>query len=181
MNSNSLRIVGRLAQVGRDDAFLHIGRNRQIPVPEGTIVIMLGKSSNEYHMVKVAEASIGINKTDLPSEPAPPPSATMATVYGWTWSSYLNLNFKGDQGIVNTPYGMHLREKPNRNSTNLGVVRRGSTVQVLGEKSEGYLRVQVRRADFVGPVNLPGTPSAPETNELRRSLARKRPFSARKI
>ncbi len=165
MNGNSLRIVGRLGQVGRDDAFLHIGRNRQIAVPEGTIVIMSGKFSNEYHLVKVAEASIGINKTDLPSEPAPPPSATVATVYGWTWSSYLNLNFKGDQGIVNTPYGIHLREKPNRTSKNLGVVRRGSTVQVLGEKSEGYLRVQVRRADFVGPVNLPGTPSAPETTK----------------
>ncbi len=165
MNAYSLRIVGKLAQVGRDDAFLHIGRNRQIPVPEGTIVILTGKSSNEYHLVKVAEASIGINKTDLPSEPAQPPSATVATVFGWTWATYLNLNFKGDQGIVNTPYGIHLREQPNKGSLNLGVVRRGSTVQVLGEKSEGYLRVQVRRADFVGPVNLPGTPSAPETSK----------------
>ncbi|MEM9774504.1 MAG: peptidoglycan DD-metalloendopeptidase family protein [Chloroflexota bacterium] len=164
INSNSLRVMGKLAQIARDDAYLHIARNRQIPVPEGTIVIVTGKEARGYYPVKVAEASVGINKTDLPSEPAPPPSATMATVYGWAWSSYLNLNFKGDQGIVNTPYGIHLRSKPTKDSTNIGVIRRGSTVQVLGEKSDGYLRIQVRRADFVGPVNIPGIPAVPETS-----------------
>ena len=162
INGLSLRVVGKLAQVARDDVNLHIARNRQIPVPEGTIVIVTGETASGYYGVKVAEASVGVNKTDLPSEPAPPPSATVATVYGWAWSTYLNLNFKGDQGIVNTPYGIHLRSGPNKNTNNLGIVRRGSTVQVLGEKSDGYLRVQVRRADFVGPVNLPGTPEAPE-------------------
>lgn len=166
INSFSLRIEGKLGQVARDDATLHIARDRQIPVPEGTMVIVNGKITSGYYPVKVAEASIGINNTDLPSEPAPPPSATVATLHGWAWSSYLNLNFKGDQGIVNTPYGIHLRSEPNKNSSNLGVIRRGSTVQVVEEKTDGYLHVQVRRADFVGPVDLPGTPEAPETTSL---------------
>lgn len=158
MNKMSLYVQGELAQVARDGATLNLGPDEKRLVPEGTLVILEGESHRGYELVKVARASLGLDGDDLPTETAPPPPATVATIYGWAWAAHLNLNFEGNQGIINTPHGANLRQEPNSDARSLGVVKRGSTVTIVGERQAGYIYVQVRRVDFVGPVDDPAQP-----------------------
>jgi hypothetical protein len=88
----------------------------------------------------------------------------VTTVDGWAWQSYLHVF--GNQAVINTPYGINLRQDPDSTTPNLGVVRTASTVSILGQAKNGYLPVRVRRADFIGPVNYPKQPPVVPINSL---------------
>ncbi|MEM7802325.1 MAG: peptidoglycan DD-metalloendopeptidase family protein, partial [Chloroflexota bacterium] len=155
INRLSLYIVDNLGQVGRDDATLHLGPDEMLIVPEGTIVILEGKTHHQYEFVQVSRVGLDLPIDDLPNEPDPPPPATVATIYGWAWAADLNIGFEGDQAIVNSPYGVNIREKPDNESYNIGIVKKGSTMTLMGERRAGYLYVQARRVDFIGPIRDP--------------------------
>ena len=168
MNIHSLYIQDGLGQVARDNATLHLSPEKKILVPEGTLTILEPESHRGYQLVRVSKASVGIAEEVFPTETAPLPPATVATIYGWGWAADLDVNFEGDQGLIRSPFGLNLRDQPNSESQNLGVVRRGSTVTIAGERKAGYLYVQVRRIDFVGPVADLMMPSNSAADRLER-------------
>lgn len=132
-------------------------------VPGGTIMIVTGSRRGRYLPVKVARAALDHGEPAPPSpEPAPPPPPTVATVEGWAWRDYLSVS--GDQAVVGQ-YGINLRRKANRSGANIGLVKGGITVTLLGEASGEYVRVRVRRSDFLGPVKLPEAPPVPTPGE----------------
>ncbi|MCI0395368.1 MAG: M23 family metallopeptidase [Chloroflexi bacterium] len=127
--------------------------NRIAVVPEGTIMIVNGQPSGEYTPVRVSSVAIGVNPP--PPAPTPPPPPTVATIDGWGFAT--NLIVSGPQAIVGN-FGINLRAAPDRGATNIGLVEAGSTVTSLGPVSGEYMPIRVRRADFMGPINLPEMP-----------------------
>jgi hypothetical protein len=150
-----LTIAGNLAQANSGGITLRLNANETALVPGGTIMIRVAEPNGEnklLHMrVKVPRAAIGLELPDHPI-PDPDPPTTIATVDGWAWIPYLNIS--GRRATVANP-GINLRSAPDRNAPNIGLVRRHSTVAILGTARNEYLPVQVRRSDFMGPVLLP--------------------------
>ena len=125
-------------------------------VPAGTIMIVTGAARGQYLPVKVARAAVGLPDPTPPAPPAPAPAPTIATVDGWGFATYLTVS--GPQAVVGQ-VGINLRAQPQRTAANIGLVRGGSTVSVLGAQQGEYVPVRVRQVDFQGPVVLP--PPAP--------------------
>jgi hypothetical protein len=153
-----------LAQANPDGVTLRAGAARDILISEGTLMIVTGPERDGYTPVQVPRAAVGLDDHRLPETPAPDPPPNITTINGWAWADYLKV--VGDRAIVNTPYGINLRAKPDRESTNIGVLRSGSTVTVLARPTNQYLPVRVRRVDFTGPVNLPDGPPDPPVHFL---------------
>lgn len=155
-------VVGDLAQVAvgginlRDAAHTN-GRLIDL-IPAGTIVLVSGPTSGEYTPVRVATATLRHAPPAPP--PTPPPATDDHTVDGWGFAPYLVR--QGSQANVGQ-FGINLRQAPDRNAANIGLVTGGSTVTITGSQQGEYLPVRVRRRDFTGPVNAPGdsTPPAP--------------------
>ena len=124
-------------------------------VPEGTIIIVTGAVQGEYTPVKVPNAAMGMT-APTPQPTAPPPATTQGTVDGWAFSAYLTRS--GNLGTVGQ-YGINLRAQPNRGGANIGLVRGGETVTVLGNASGEYHPVRVRLEDFQGAVNTAVAPT----------------------
>lgn len=153
--------VGDLAQANPDGVTLHATSEESFLVPEGTIMIVTGPEREELTPVRVSMAAIGLDDHSLPTTPSPEPPPTLLTINGWAWAAYLQI--MGAQAIVAGRHGINLRAKPTQDSTNIGIVRTGSTVTILARATNEYIPVRVRRADFIGPVNLPvGPPVIPE-------------------
>ncbi|MCA9920790.1 MAG: M23 family metallopeptidase [Anaerolineales bacterium] len=133
-------------------------------VPGGTIMILTGSKQGQYTAVKVPNAALKNAPTPEPTDPTPPPTTTSPTVDGWAYASYLTRN--GDQAVVGQ-YGINLRATPDRQGTNMGLVRGGSTITVTGKVQGDYLPVRVRRSDFSGPINVPDivVPPQPEDDD----------------
>ncbi len=148
--------IGNLAQANPGGVTLHTNDGRNLLIPEGTIIIVTGPDRNGLTPVQVAKAAVGLEDHTPPPSPAPKPPPTITTINGWAWGGYLNII--GDQAIINTRHGINLRAKPEEASTNIGVVRAGSTVTVLARATNQYFPISVRRVDFIGPVNLPDPP-----------------------
>jgi len=129
-------------------------------VPAGTIMIVSGDLRGQYLPVKVARAAVGLPDTAPPPTPAPPPAPTVATVDGWGFATYLTPS--GPQAVVGQ-VGINLRTLPQRTAPNIGLVRGGSTVTLLGPQQGEYRPVRVRQGDFQGPVSLPTPAPAPTT------------------
>jgi hypothetical protein len=124
-------------------------------IPGGTIMIVSGAPRGQYTPVKVPTAALSSPAPPPPPQPAPPPPPTVTTLDGWGWRDYLTVS--GDQAVVGE-FGINLRAAPDRNATNIGLVRGGSSVTVLGPAGGEYLHVRVRRTDFMNPVDLPAPP-----------------------
>lgn len=154
--------VGDLAQVAagginlRDTPSVN-GRLIDL-IPGGTILIVTGPARGQYVPVKVATSTLRNVPQPPPPAATPPPAAGDNTVDGWGFASYLTR--QGNQGVVGQ-FGINLRTAPNRTATNIGLITGGSTVTITGNQQGEYVPVRVRRADFTGPVNAPGTPPAP--------------------
>jgi len=127
-------------------------------VPAGTIVIVTGAARGQYLPLLVSRAAVGLPDPTPAPPPAPPPSPTTATVDGFGFAAYLTP--AGTQAIVGQ-VGINLRAAPLRTAPNIGLVKGGSTVTLLGAQQGEYLPVRVRQEDFQGPVNLPNVPPAP--------------------
>lgn len=127
-------------------------------VPAGTLMIVTGAARGQYLPVKVARAAVGLPDPTPPAPPAPPPPPTIATVDGWGFATYLTPS--GGQAVVGQ-VGINLRTQPVRTAPNIGLVRGGSTVTLLGPQQGEYVPVRVRQADFQGPVSLPAPTPAP--------------------
>ncbi|MCB8942826.1 MAG: M23 family metallopeptidase [Ardenticatenaceae bacterium] len=155
----ALVIQGSLAQALPDGVTLRIGPQENALVPGGTLMIVMGQPQGDYTPVQVPATAVTTTQPDLPTQPDPEPPPSIATLEGWAWASFLNPH--GQQAIVNSPHGINIRTQPDSSSTNLGMVRTGSTVTLLGQPQTGYLPVRVRRVDFLGPVILPPPPPLP--------------------
>lgn len=165
--------IGNLAQVGSGGINLRRTprTNGQLInlVPEGTLVIVTGGQQGEYTPVKVSNASMGMS-APTPQPTSPPATTTQGTVDGWAFSAYMTRS--GNLGTVGQ-YGINLRAQSNRNGANIGLVRGGETVTILGNAQGEYHPVRVRLEDFQGPVNTavaptlgstaPQTPAPPQT------------------
>jgi hypothetical protein len=154
--AESISRVGDLAQANPGGITLRSDNRPDILIPEGTILIVTGPDREGTTPVKVSRAAVGLDDHQLPRTPAPAPPPTVSTLNGWAWGEFLNIS--GEQAIVNARQGINLRAKPDTASTNIGVIRSGSTVTILARATRGYYPVRVRRTDFVGPVNLPIDP-----------------------
>ncbi|MFQ5400638.1 MAG: peptidoglycan DD-metalloendopeptidase family protein [Anaerolineae bacterium] len=154
--ASSIVTFDNLAQANPDGVTLRIGPAQGVLIPGGTIMLIAGPAASGFMPVQVAKAAVGLDDPDFPAAPAPEPPAHITTINGWAWADFLTITH--NQGIVNTRHGINLRLQPDSQSRNIGVVRRGSTVTILGRGNGGYLPVRVRRADFVGSVNLPADP-----------------------
>ncbi len=148
----SISIVDDLAQALSGGVTLRLGPNESLHVPEGTIMIVNGAPQSGFVPVLVSRAAVGEYLPE-PGAPGSPPAPHEATVGGWAWADFLKID--NTLGVVRTSYGINLRERATKNSANIGIVRRGSTIVITGENENGYLPVTVRRADFIGPVNAP--------------------------
>lgn len=166
-------IAGKLAQVNHGGVTLRIDANNSVLVPAGTIMIRSPEAGNDnkrlYILVKAPQAAVGLDSPTAPS-PGPEPLPTMATVEGWAWQPYLNLSpnsgtpdLAGSRATVGNP-GINLRVAPDRNAANIGLVRRHSTVVILGAARNNYLPARVQRSDFIGAVFLPDLPDAPDAD-----------------
>jgi hypothetical protein len=126
-------------------------------VPAGTIMIVTGNKSNLYTPVKVATSALANYRPPAPPPPEPPPPPTISTVDGWAWSPYLTIT--SNQAVVGQ-YGINLRADPDRNGHNIGLVKGGTTVSVIGPANGEYSPIRARRVDFMGPISLPEAPPA---------------------
>ena len=159
--TNSIVLSNNLAQANPDGITLRIDPQNSAFVPGGTIMIVSssGVEVRDFTPVQVPRAAIGLEVADYPSIPSSEPPNTITTIEGWAWKAFLH-RFD-NQAMVKTQYGINFRTKPNKQSNNIGVLRAYSTVFILGKEENGYQLVRARRADFVGPVELPTKPPEP--------------------
>lgn len=156
--------VGDLAQVAsgginlRETASIN-GRIIDL-IPGGAILIVTGPVRGQYVPVKVPTATLRNVPQPPPPTPTPPPATGDSTVDGWGFAPYLTR--QGNQAIVGQ-FGINLRNAPNRNAANIGLVTGSSSVTITGTQQGEYLPVRVRRTDFTGPVNAPGGSPPPTT------------------
>jgi hypothetical protein len=135
-------------------------------VPAGTLMILTGDARGQYLPVKVARAAVGLPDPAPLPPPARPPEPTTATVDGWGFAQYLRLPAASTGGAapaqaVVGDVGINLRAQPSRTAHNIGLVKGGSTVTLLGPQEGEYLPVRVRQSDFQGPISLPELPPSP--------------------
>lgn len=155
----SVVVQDRLAQVNAGGATLYINADQSVLIPEGTMLILL-KTIEPFVQVRVARAAVGLD-TSAPVKPAPEPPPIISTVDGWALTEYLRA--AGKQAVVGD-HGINLRSGPDRSASNIGLVKAGSTVSVMGSPQGDYLPIRVRRNDLQDPVALPEPP--PDRTEL---------------
>jgi murein DD-endopeptidase MepM/ murein hydrolase activator NlpD len=160
--NSGITAINTLAQVNAGGINLRAGPSTKATsiaiVPQGTIMIINGEAGTQYTPVKVPNSAIGLPDPTPPKPPDPPPPPSVATVDGWGFTTYLTVN--GNQAIVGMA-GINLRAQPNRTAANIGLVKGGSTVTVLGGANGEYTPVRVRQTDFLGPFILPDKPVTP--------------------
>lgn len=125
-------------------------------VPGGTVLIITGPKRGKYLPVQVATVALD-NGTPVPptSQPQPVSDSEKDTVDGWAFANYLTPS--GTKANVGQ-YGINLRVEPKRSAQNIGLVKGGSTVDVLGGKQGEYLPVRAYLGQFSGPINIPNAP-----------------------
>jgi hypothetical protein len=155
--NTAVTLAAGLAQVDRGGATLRLGSSQTALLPEGTILIVSGERQGTFLPVKAPAVAAGIADPGPSPAPGPEPPPTVATVEGWAWRHYLILS--GQKAVVGQ-HGINLRTAPQRDAANIGLVRRFSTVTLLGNANGDYLPVRVRRSDFQGAVQLPDTSGA---------------------
>ncbi|MDX1616169.1 MAG: peptidoglycan DD-metalloendopeptidase family protein [Candidatus Promineifilaceae bacterium] len=151
-----LLVRGELGQVSAGGATLYVASDEKHGLPAGTIVIVLEQSA-PFARVRVARAAIGL--TEEPPEPGTQPPPIVVTVDGWAWKYFVRT--RGERAVVG-PHGVNLRREPTPAGANIGLVKAGSTVTVLGGEKDRYLPVRAGRNDFEGPVILPEPPPKPD-------------------
>ena len=124
-------------------------------VPAGTIMIITGDKRGSYLPVLVPTAALSNAQPAPPAPIVPPPASDPQQVDGWAFAAYLTQT--NTQAVVGQ-FGINLRTAPERSAPNMGLVKGGSTVSVLGGQKGEYLPVRVRLSDFMGPVNIPNVP-----------------------
>lgn len=157
MHEAVLDVQGDLAQVAADGAsFWRRQGEEAIQVPGGTIVVYLGQTSGYFTLVEVARASIGLDQEVVePPDPVELPQPTVATVDGWARKAFL---FEVGNRAVVRRQGVSLRAEPELASANIGLLKSGSTVELLGEHDEQFAHVRAQQEDFAGPIKIPETP-----------------------
>ncbi len=160
--SSVLRNV-EMAQVHVGGARLWIGANKWQLVPGNTLVELTGESKSGYLLVRVTLAAMGLTPDEVPQKPDTLPQPTVATVDGWGWERFLGI--ANEYALVNPP-GVNLRSGAALETTNIGFVRIGSTVRLLGEAENGYRPMRVLLSDIDGALNLPELPPLPNEIEL---------------
>lgn len=136
-------------------------------VPAGTIMIVSGSPQGQYTPVKAPTRSIDVKgSTPTPApQPTPPPTSppdpNSTTVDGWAFTTYLTIN--GNQALVGE-FGINLRAEARREAANIGLVKGGNTVIILGKVQGEYTAIRAQRTAFSGATNFAAAPTlAPVT------------------
>ncbi|MCL4871222.1 MAG: M23 family metallopeptidase [Anaerolineae bacterium] len=140
-------------------------------VPSGTIMIVTGSSQGQYTPVKVPTRSVDLKgsppagptptvpttpTTPVTPTPIPPTSPDSPTVDGWAFTTYLSGS--GGQVVVGQ-YGINLRAAAQRDATNIGLVRGGATVTIVGAVKGEYTPIRAQKRDFTGATNFAAAPT----------------------
>lgn len=137
-------------------------------VPDGTIMIVNGATQGQYTPVKAPTRSIDMKggtapagqptttttTTTTPSTPTTGGDGT--TVDGWAFTTYLTAS--GTKGTVGQ-YGINMRAAAQRDAANIGLVKGGSTVEILGPVKGEYTPVRSQKKDFTGATNFAAAPT----------------------
>ncbi len=155
-----LSVTGDRAVVGEYGINLRVSPERSAPniglVKGLSSVEITGDQVGEYLPVRVARIYFSgpINVPDLPPEPTSEEAETPdGILLGWAWTPYLTL--AGRLATIGR-FGINLRSKPSQAGDNLGLVKGGSTVTVVGENEDEYTPVYVNSQDVLNaPDKLP--------------------------
>lgn len=130
-------------------------------VPAGAIIIVNGAAHGQYLPVLVPTAILPNQPPPPQPAPTPPPTPADDSIQGWAFADYVTR--QGDVAVVGQ-YGINLRKGAHRTAVNIGLVKGGSTVTIIGGQQGEYLPVTARRSDFTGPINAPELPITPDPN-----------------
>lgn len=155
---DSLFTHNGLAQALVDGVQLWIGPRQSYLVPGGTVMLLAGRAYNAYELVQVPRVALGLPTQETPTAPDPIPYPTIASVDGWTAQN--GLRIMGEQAVV-VSQGVMLRQSNETDSPNIGVIKGGSTVTLLGPTMGDQLFIRVRRDNFLGAIALPLLPPLP--------------------
>ncbi len=164
-------VQGELAQANSGGVSLRGGpsqnHKRLNVVREGVMMIVTGGQQGEYLPVQVPFASLGEQApAAAPPRPSPEFPPMVSTIDGWGFASYIRPDGNGLRGMVGE-YGINLRAAPRRDAANIGIVKGGSSVTILGARSGEYFPVRAARSDFVGPINMvEASPASPAPGTL---------------
>lgn len=150
-----------LAQVHVGGARLWVGQNKWHFVPGNTIIEPTDETKSGYVLVRVTLAAMGLAPEQVLQKPDLLPQPTVAVVDGWGWQRFLSIS--ENHAVINPP-GVNLRQEASLDAMNIGFVRIGSTVRILGDEQNGYIPMRVLLSDIDGPLNLPALPPLP--NEI---------------
>jgi hypothetical protein len=145
--ADSIFDYGDLAQISIGGATLYIEAEKTYFMPAGTLVIVESKKA-PYVKIRVPKAAMGIQDSAA-IIPAPEPPPLISTVDGWAWSRHLVI--VGKQAVVGS-HGVSVRAAPEKSASNIGMVKAGSTVGILGPAEGQFRPVRARRNDFIEPV-----------------------------
>lgn len=157
---DSLFMHNGLAQALVDGVQLWIGPHQSYLVPGGTVMLLAGRAYNAYELVRVPRVALGLATEEIPAAPDPIPYPTIASLDGWM--AQHELLIMGERAVV-LAQGAMLRQGHEADSPNIGLIKGGSTVTLLGLTSGDQLLVRVRRDNFLGAVALPVLPPLPSS------------------
>jgi hypothetical protein len=134
-------------------------------VPAGTIMMVTGGAQGQYTPVKAPTRSIDLKgstpapastPTTTPTTPSSTPVPDGPTVDGWAFTTYLSNS--GNRATVGQ-YGINLRAAAQRDGVNIGLVKGGSTVDIVGAVKGEYTPVRAKKSDFTGATNFAAAPT----------------------
>ncbi len=118
-------------------------------VSGGSTVTVLGGQRGEYLPVRARLVDF------LGAVTMPPPadgSKELGVYEGWAWTKYLTIH--GRQATAGQ-YGINLRDKASKNGKNIGLLKGGTTAEIIGEAKGGYTPVAANFADVLNKIDPP--------------------------
>ncbi|MBK9049610.1 MAG: M23 family metallopeptidase [Chloroflexi bacterium] len=135
-------------------------------VPAGTIMMVTGGAQGQYTPVKAPTRSIDLKgstqpapTTPTPTTPTTPtstPTSDGPTADGWAFTTYLSSS--GNRATIGQ-YGINLRAAAQRDGVNIGLVKGGSIVDIVGAVKGEYTPVRAKKSDFTGATNFAAAPT----------------------
>ncbi len=173
--TQNLTINGRQAISGRYGTNLRskprFGGKREIMAlfVEGGVAEVAGLSEGKYTPLRVPRQYLQNVQSPLPKaqkprpfpdeKPPEPPAPTPDTTPGWAFTAAIEI--EGGTAVAG-PYGINLRDAPNRDAKNKGFVPAGAAMLVTGPQAGEYTPVRVDDA-IIQPPYDPAKP--PQTGQ----------------
>lgn len=167
-----LSVAGDRAVVGLHGINLRIKPHRSAPnvgmVKAGSSVSIRGEANDRYLPIRVRRSDF----MEPVSLPEPPPERVDVPgengYLGWALTQYLS--GREDKLAVVSRLGVNLRDKPDRNGQNIGLVKAFATIRFAGEPRNDYSPILVRKEDVLNgadPMPVIESPEpVPDESEL---------------